>query len=105
MSEAMLDTTSGAIIMGKPIARRYTDCKYIMLDTTEGGIIIDGESAHGDRMGHNVKKKASRPFFFHFFFYLSFLLNEKVGERRNGGVGMEFGYGAIFLEVQDLYLV
>ena len=68
MSEAMLDTTSGAIIMGKPIARRYTDCKYIMLDTTEGGIIIDGESTRGDGLGHNVKKKVSRPFFFHFFF-------------------------------------
>ena len=50
MLEAMLDTTSVAIIMGKSTARRYTDCKYIMLDTTEGGIIIDGISVHGDRI-------------------------------------------------------
>ena len=42
MLEAMLDTTSGAIIMEKPIARRYTDCKYIMLDQATWGILIDG---------------------------------------------------------------
>ena len=48
MWKAMLDTTSGGILMGKPIATRYTNCKYIMLDIVAGGIIIDGISIHGE---------------------------------------------------------
>ena len=56
MSEAMLDKLQEQSLWEKPIVRRYTDCKYIMLDTAKGGIIIDGESTCGDGMGRKVKK-------------------------------------------------